>query len=208
MKYFGSIFIIAAASGTGKTTLATAVNEAIPDTLVSISHTTRPMRTGDREGNTYFFVDDKTFANMVDADKFLEHAKVFGYSYGTSRDFVLRNLEQGKDIILDIDWQGAQKVRKALSDLAVSIFLLPPSREALQQRLMTRSRDPEEIIADRMAKAHGEMVHYKEFDYLIINDNFEQALQEIKSIIQAQRLKCERQANKYASLIKELLQNQ
>lgn len=208
MKYFGSIFIIAAASGTGKTTLATAVNEAIPNTLISISHTTRPMRTGDREGNTYFFVDDKTFANMIDADKFLEHAKVFGYSYGTSRDFVLRNLEQGKDIILDIDWQGAQKVRKALSDLVVSIFLLPPSREVLQQRLMTRSRDSEEIIADRMAKAHGEMIHYKEFDYLIINDNFEQALQEIKSIIQAQRLKCERQANKHAALIKELLQNQ
>jgi len=208
MKYFGSIFIIAAASGTGKTTLASAVNEAIPNTLISISHTTRPMRTGDREGNTYFFVDDKTFANMIDADKFLEHAKVFGYSYGTSRDFVLRNLEQGKDIILDIDWQGAQKVRKALSDLVVSIFLLPPSREVLQQRLMTRSRDPEEIIADRMAKAYGEMIHYKEFDYLIINDNFEQALQEIKSIIQAQRLKCERQANKHAALIKELLQNQ
>lgn len=207
MQCLGSLFIIAAASGTGKTSLAKALAETLNDISVSISYTTRPMRVGEVADRSYFFVDEAKFKAMVEADLFLEHAKVFGFYYGTSRQWVFDKLKHGQDVILDIDWQGAKKVKKACPKEAVSIFLLPPSRLALRQRLETRKRDSEAVMADRLDKAGQEIKHFHEFDYLVINDDFDKALADLKDIIRAHRLQCSRQASKYAGLLEELLKN-
>lgn len=205
MGYTGSLFIIAAASGTGKTSLANALAGSILDICISVSHTTRPMRFGEKENLSYFFVEKNAFEEMIAAKEFLEYAEVFGHYYGTSQRWVLEQLQSGKDVILDIDWQGAQKVRRAMPESVVSIFLLPPSRDILRHRLETRNRDSAEIVADRLLKADSEVQHYNEFDYLVINDNFDQALMDLKNIILAQRLKCHRQAVKHKKLLAEFL---
>jgi len=203
----GMLFIIAAASGTGKTSLAKALSTTLDDIVISISHTTRSLRAGEQNELSYFFVDRSEFENMVQNSEFLEHAEVFDHYYGTTKKWVLEQLKSGKDVILDIDWQGAEKVRNAMPGSTVSIFLLPPSKQALKQRLKTRNRDSEEVVLDRLSKASFEITHYKDFDYLIVNDNFEKALIDLQNIVCAHRLKCSRQAVKYDKLLKELIKN-
>jgi guanylate kinase len=208
MKSLGTLFIIAAASGTGKTSLANALVLSLPDIKISISHTTRPIRQGETDGVSYFFIDETNFKDMITKDLFLEYAEVFGFFYGTSRQWVLHELEIGNDVILDIDWQGAQKVRELMPQNTVSIFLLPPSRAILKKRLETRNRDTADIVSDRLQKASGEIQHYKEFDYLIVNDAFEAALADLCSIISAHRLKTSCQELKHTRLLADLLQKQ
>ena len=178
----GTLFILSAPSGAGKTTLAKALADALPDVAISVSHTTRPKRPGEREGIDYIFVSDTEFLASVEAGEFLEHAQVFGNRYGTSRGAIERLLQQGKDVILDIDWQGARAVKKAMPQ-AKSIFILPPSRDALAQRLAGRGQDSTAVIERRMRAAISEMEHYKEFDYQVVNDDFAAALADLKAII-------------------------
>jgi guanylate kinase len=178
----GTLFILSAPSGAGKTTLAKALVDALPDVAISVSHTTRPKRPGERDGIDYIFVSDAGFLASVEAGEFLEHAQVFGNRYGTSRAAVERLLQQGKDVILDIDWQGARAVKKAMPQ-AKSIFILPPSRDALAQRLAGRGQDSTAVIERRMRAAISEMEHYKEFDYQVVNDDFAAALADLKAII-------------------------
>lgn len=203
MNTKGIIYIIAAASGTGKTSLTQALTATVKNIKNSISYTTRSIRPGEAENQDYFFVDPKTFESLIKQKEFLEYAKVFGHYYGTSRQWVETQLDEGTDIILDIDWQGAQQIRKQIS--CVSIFLLPPSRNELRLRLEKRKRENAKIIEDRMTAASSEIIHCKEFDYIVINDKFETALEDLKSIIHSRRLRCEHQTKKYDMLIKELL---
>ena len=199
----GTPYIIAAASGTGKTSLAKALTTTIENIKNSISHTTRPIRIGEQANQDYFFVDMPTFENLIKQNEFLEHAKVFGHYYGTSHQWVEEQLNAGIDVILDIDWQGARQIRKQKD--CVSIFLLPPSRAELRLRLEKRKREDAKIIEDRFIAASSEIAHYKEFDYIVINDKFEKALEDLKAIIYSKRLQCEYQTKKYAILIEALV---
>lgn len=181
----GILFIISAPSGGGKTTLVRAVTGADPGLRVSVSHTTRARRPGEQHGSAYHFVDQDTFAGMVAARAFLEHARVFDHYYGTSRDWVAGQLAAGTDVILEIDWQGARQVRDLLPG-AVSIFILPPDLEILTQRLRGRG-DPESSVARRMHDARAEISHYQEYDYLVFNDDLDRALGDLTAIIRAAR---------------------
>jgi len=183
----GTLFIIAAPSGTGKTTLVRALCENIPNLLVSISCTTREKRPGEQEGVDYYFVDDKTFNEMADRGQFLEYKQVFGNRYGTPLQWVEQQIQSGKDIILEIDWQGARDVRAMLPDKTAGIFILPPSFATLEERLRSRAQDNETTILRRMQDALEELSHYDEFDYLVINDDFTSTLAELKAIIEARR---------------------
>jgi len=203
----GTLFIIAAASGTGKTSLAKALSLSLNDIAISISHTTRSLRNGEQNNSSYFFIDKKSFKKKIEASEFLEYAEVFGNYYGTERKWVLEQLTNGKDVILDIDWQGAKKVRKIMPESVVGIFLLPPSKQVLRQRLEMRNRDGKQVVLDRLDKAGFEISHYKDFDYLIVNDDFEKALADLRNIVCTHRLRCSRQAVKYAKLLKELISN-
>ena len=200
----GVLFIVSAPSGAGKTSLVQALLEAMAGIGVSISHTTRAMRPGEQDGKDYHFVDVPTFKQMVEQDAFLEHAQVFDNFYGTSKAAVIAQLEAGEDVILEIDWQGAQQVRKHFAD-AVGIFILPPSTAALRQRLTSRGQDDESIIDLRMSEAESEMSHYAEFDYVVVNDDFEVAVGELKAIVTAQRLHIGRQRSMLEGLISDLL---
>lgn len=200
----GTLYIVSAPSGAGKTSLVKALLKATPGLEVSVSHTTRAMRPGEVDGKDYHFVDVPTFQAMVAEGAFLEHAKVFDNYYGTARSSVLELLRRQIDVILEIDWQGARQVREMMAD-AVSVFVLPPSRDALQERLRGRGQDDEEIIARRMRDAISEMQHYDEFDYLVINDDFEVALRELGTIIGAGRLRRRIQAARNGELIARLL---
>lgn len=182
MKNQGKLFIFSAASGTGKTSLAKALVEQMPELAFSVSHTTRAPRPGETHGVHYYFVTPAQFKEMVEADRFLEHATVFGNSYGTSRAVTENLLRQGKSVIFDIDWQGARAIKEKMPE-AVSIFILPPSRAALEQRLTGRGQDSREVIEKRMRAAVSEMSHYKEFDQLVVNDDFNAALADLKAII-------------------------
>jgi guanylate kinase len=182
MKNQGRLFIFSAASGTGKTSLAKALVEQMPELAFSVSHTTRAPRPGEQHGVHYYFVNQAQFDEMVAAGRFLEHATVFGNSYGTSRAVVENLMRQGKHVILDIDWQGARAIKEKMPE-AVSIFILPPSRAALEERLTGRGQDSREVIEKRMRAAVSEMSHYKEFDQLVVNDNFQAALADLKAII-------------------------
>lgn len=179
------LFILSAASGTGKTSLAQALARRLPDVALSISHTTRAARPGERHGLHYYYVMPDEFARMVQADEFIEHAEVFGNQYGTSRAVVNDLLARGKRVIFDIDWQGARAIKRAWPS-AVSIFLLPPSRAALEQRLKDRRQDAPDVIARRMQAAIDEMRHYSEFDYVVVNDDFDEALADLEAIIRCQ----------------------
>ncbi len=182
----GSLFIVAAPSGAGKTSLVNALVEKHPETMrLSISHTTRVKRDGEVDGQDYFFVSQDEFAQMRDAGAFLESATVFDNSYGTLAESVMTQLKLGLDVILEIDWQGAQQIRNNYPE-CIGIFILPPSRVALEQRLRGRGQDDDDIIERRMRDAKNEMSHYVEFDYLIVNDDFDVALDELASIISAQ----------------------
>jgi len=200
----GTLFIISAPSGAGKTSLVKALLDSTPEIKVSVSYTTRAMRPGEVNGVNYHFVTRDAFIERMEQGDFLESAEVFGNFYGTSQDWVKKQLASGGDIILEIDWQGAQQVRK-LMPAAVSIFILPPSRKTLLERLRGRGQDNEEVIAKRYAEAVNEMSHYAESDYLVINDDFQKALQDLKAIVHSQRLRQDRQDQVHQKLITELL---
>ncbi|MDU5267293.1 MAG: guanylate kinase [Escherichia coli] len=190
----GTLYIVSAPSGAGKSSLIQALLKTQPlyDTQVSVSHTTRQPRPGEVHGEHYFFVNHDEFKEMISRDAFLEHAEVFGNYYGTSREAIEQVLATGVDVFLDIDWQGAQQIRQKMPH-ARSIFILPPSKIELDRRLRGRGQDSEEVIAKRMAQAVAEMSHYAEYDYLIVNDDFDTALTDLKTIIRAERLRMSRQ---------------
>jgi len=200
----GNVFIVAAPSGGGKTSLVNKLVTSLSDIEVSISHTTRPARPGERDGANYFFVSEQKFMAMVSENAFVEHARVFNHYYGTSLAQINARLAAGIDVILDIDWQGAQQIRRLFPN-AVSIFIIPPSLTVLKQRLQDRKQDDEEIIAARMLRAQDELSHYVEFDYLIINDQFEKAAAQLQSVIVANRLLASRQVTKNGKLLSLLL---
>jgi len=178
----GKLFIFSAASGTGKTSLAKALVESTADVAFSVSHTTRAPRPGEQHGVHYYYVTREEFDRMVAAGEFVEHATVFGNSYGTSKRAIEDQIQSGKSVILDIDWQGARAIKKWRPE-AVSIFILPPSRDALRERLTNRKQDSQEVIDRRMREAVAEMSHYSEFDLLVVNDDFDAALADLKAIL-------------------------
>jgi len=180
----GKLFVVAAPSGAGKTSLVKALLERIPRLQMSVSHTTRPRRTKEEHGREYFFVGVPDFEHLVAEGEFLEHARVFDNLYGTARAPVEARLAQGEDIVLEIDWQGARQVRAAMPD-CVTIFILPPSREALEKRLRSRATDSSEVIARRLRDAVSDMSHWREFDYVVVNDDFERAVADLMAIVTA-----------------------
>ncbi len=200
----GTLYIISAPSGAGKTSLVKALLEQMEGVEVSVSHTTRSMRPGEANGVDYHFVDEAEFLAMVGQAEFLEHAQVFDNYYGTAQSAVEQRLEAGADVILEIDWQGAAQVRKQMPQ-SRSIFILPPSKAALEERLRGRGQDSDEVIARRMQDAVSEMSHFPEFDYLVINDDFEVALGELKAIMQANRLLLARQEVLHKDLLSDLM---
>ncbi len=200
----GTLYTISAPSGAGKTSLVNALIEQDPSIQVSISHTTRTIRPGELNGVNYHFVDQTDFLAMLAQADFLEHARVFDNYYGTSQQWVEETLAKGLDVILEIDWQGAAQVGKLMPD-AIAIFILPPSKMALERRLTGRGQDSPAIIDKRMSEAQSEMSHYIEADYIVINDNFDTALVELKAIFLAQRNSLAQQQLAQQSLLQELL---
>ena len=178
----GKLFIISAPSGAGKTSLVKELVESQQDIVVSISHTTRKIRPGEENGKDYFFVSEAKFKEMINENEFIEYAKVFDHYYGTSHSSVLDQLQDNLKVILEIDWQGAAQVRKRFED-AKSIFILPPSKAELEKRLRSRGQDSDEIITRRMCDAESEMSHYHEFDHIVMNDDFKQALSDLSAIV-------------------------
>lgn len=189
----GLMLILSSPSGAGKTSLARQLLEKDPHLSLSVSVTTRPQRIGEVEGKDYFFVSPETFMADVQADKFLEYANVFGYFYGTPRHIVETFLGKGQDVLFDVDWQGAQQLARWSAQHIVRVFILPPSLDELHHRLQKRSQDSEAIIKERMAKAQGEISHWMEYDYILINDDFNESLSSLQTILHAERLKRERQ---------------
>lgn len=204
MTSSGTLYTVSAPSGAGKTSLVAALIQRCQDLRVSVSHTTRGMRPGEEDGVNYHFVSEQQFLDMLERTEFLEHAKVFGNLYGTSGIWVEEQLAAGTDVILEIDWQGALQVKRQLPDTR-AIFILPPSRETLLQRLQSRGQDDEAIIATRMAEAVEEMSHYVEADFLVVNQDFDRALDELEAIINCQRLRIARQREALGELLKDLL---
>jgi guanylate kinase len=204
MQVKGTLYVVAAPSGGGKTSLVRALLNEVDNIEVSISYTTRERRPNEVEGRDYFFISDDTFQKMVKNDEFVEHATVFGHSYGTSKAQLLERLNQGIDVLLDIDWQGARQLSSLYANLE-TIFILPPSLDILHERLLNRAEDKLDTIEKRMKDARDEIKHYPEFDYLIINECFETALNELKSIVYAHRLKQDLQSVRHKKLLSNLL---
>jgi len=204
MSNKGTLFIVSAPSGAGKTSLVEALVDRCPQVRVSISHTTRTMRPGEQDGVSYHFVTEAAFLEMLSRGAFLEHAQVFENYYGTSQDWVDEQLANGLDVILEIDWQGAEQIKHQRPQ-SVAVFILPPSREALLQRLTSRGQDDDAVIERRMSKAADELSHYLQSDYIIVNDNFDQALDELQSVVESQRLRTQIQIERWQSLLQELL---
>ena len=200
----GSLFIVSAPSGGGKTSLVKQLVSDLDQIAVSVSHTTRNIRPGEKNTVDYFFVDEPEFIRMVEKGDFVEHAEVFNHFYGTSASQITDRLQAGIDVVLDIDWQGAEQIRHAFSD-AVSIFIIPPSLEVLKERLTKRQQDDSQIISNRMQRACDELSHYPEFDYLIVNDDFAKAADELRAIVIAHRLRMVRQAEQQRKLLSFLL---
>lgn len=200
----GTLYIVSAPSGAGKTSLVKALIDAQHDIRVSVSHTTRAMRPGEADGVNYHFVSREAFLGLVEKGDFLEHAEVFGNLYGTSQSTLEQTLQSGIDLILEIDWQGGEQVRRQIPGTR-SIFILPPSQQALRQRLTNRGQDSDEIIEGRMREAVTEMQHHVEYDYLVINDDFATALEDLKAIFRANRLQHKLQAQRHGALLSELL---
>lgn len=189
----GLMFILSSPSGAGKTTLADRMLKKEDQMVLSISATTRPRRPGEAHGQDYFFVSEEEFFRMRDNDEFLEWANVFGFYYGTPRSLVEDTLAQGKDVLFDIDWQGAQQLAQVAGDDVVKVFILPPSREELERRLRRRAQDSEDVVQKRMAKADAEISHWAEYDYVIVNYDLDESEQLLSSILFAERLKRRRQ---------------
>mgnify|MGYP003966366787 FL=1 len=206
-----NLFIIAAPSGCGKTTLVDALLKDSIDLYLSVTHTTRKPRVGEVDGINYHFIKKTNFRKMIHNNEFVEHAEVFGNLYGSSREKIEENLNKNIDVILEIDWQGARQVKANMPN-AISIFILPPSKKSLLERLTGRGQDDGETIKNRMADAANQMKHYEEFDYLVINDIFDEALSNIKTIIHntnknfnKSELTLEKQALRHKYLLKELI---
>lgn len=204
MSQQGRLYTISAPSGAGKTSLVTKLLKSLDQLVVSISHTTRAMRPGEQNGVNYHFVSHDQFQQMLAQSAFLEHAQVFDNFYGTSQKWVEAQLAAGKDVILEIDWQGAEQVRHLIKN-TISIFILPPSKEALRQRLTQRGQDDDAVIARRMQDAVAEMSHYNEGDYIVINDNFDTALADLCAIVHAHRLQLAPQKARNTCLLTDLL---
>jgi len=202
--HLGTLYTVSAPSGAGKTSLVSALIESTPSVAVSVSHTTRRMRPSEVDGVNYHFVSQEGFMSMLNDNAFLEHANVYGNFYGTSKDALNETLASGQDVILEIDWQGAQQVRRLLPD-TIAIFILPPSRETLRARLTDRGQDDSSVIDARMEAARKEISHYVESDFLVINDVFDTALNELKAIIDSQRLTLNQQQVRYQALLTSLL---
>jgi guanylate kinase len=200
----GNLYIISAPSGAGKSSLVSALVDGSSNIEVSVSHTTRAMRPGEVDAVNYHFVSEENFVEMVEQGVFLEHAQVFDNRYGTSAQSIQDQLEKGKDVILEIDWQGARQIRKLVNDCK-TIYILPPSVAALRERLQTRGQDDDELIERRMRDAVSEMSHYDEFDYIVINDEFEQARKDLSAIFASNRLLKEFQQAQHSELLAELL---
>ena len=203
MSESGNLYVISAPSGTGKTTLVKTLVDSLPNITVSISHTTRLKRPAEVHGVNYYFINENEFKHMIQHGDFLEHAIVFNNMYGTSRSWVEETLRRGIDVILEIDWQGAQQIQR-LIPACISIFILPPSLDALSNRLMRRNQDKPEIIRKRLADAQETISHVSEYQYVVLNDDFEAALEDLKTIVLAGRLVQSRQTKKLSPLLKEL----
>ncbi|MCZ6804220.1 MAG: guanylate kinase [Proteobacteria bacterium] len=200
----GTLFIISAPSGAGKTSLVKALAEQTDNIDISVSYTTRQPRHDEKEGEAYFFINESEFKELINQNRLLEYAKVFDNYYGTSRDWVEAELAAGKNIILEIDWQGAQQIKSQLRN-SVGIFILPPDYNSLRERLITRQNDDMETIKRRMDAAREEISHYKDFDYLVINDDFEQALAEIIAIIRSINPGSCRQSTFYDDFVSQIM---
>lgn len=200
----GTLYIVAAPSGAGKSSLVNAVLSRETGIVLSISFTSRKARPGERHAQHYHFIGKEEFESMIANGDFFEHALVHGDYKGTAKQSVEPQLAAGKDVLLEIDWQGARQVREKLPG-AISIFILPPSKDALETRMRNRGQDSEEVIRQRLANAREEMSHYKEFDYVVVNEHFDAAVSELRAIFQAQRLKCDVQQQRHAELIRNLL---
>jgi guanylate kinase len=199
----GNLFIVSAPSGAGKTSLVRKLLETDPQVKLSVSYTTRAPRPGEVDGKDYHFVDEPKFMAMLERGDFLESALVYGNRYGTSQPWIENMMRTGVDILLEIDWQGAAQVRNIFRG-AVSVFILPPSLEALVERLNSRGQDSQEVIARRVAAAREDIGHVEEFDYVIINDDFHTALQDLLAVVRSQRLKVDRQLQRHSELINQL----
>jgi len=200
----GKLYIVSAPSGAGKTSLVAALLENDKQIEVSISHTTRGSREGECDGVNYHFVSTQDFESIIQNNGFLEYAKVFDNYYGTSQAWLDERLSAGKDVILEIDWQGAQQVRKLVPQ-ALSVFILPPSKAALKSRLIGRGQDSDEVVEKRMKQASSECSHYDEYDYLVINDQFDDALSDLSVIFKSNRLVTSLQTERYSEKLRELL---
>ena len=199
----GMMIVLSSPSGAGKTSLSRKLLEKNKNLFLSISFTTRPPRPLEVNESDYFFIDDKKFIDMLNEDEFLEHAKVFDFYYGTPKKPVMNALKSGKDILFDIDWQGTQQLMNSVQDDLVKIFVLPPSAKELEKRLLKRNQDTDETVKNRMSKASDEISHYAEYDYIIINEDFDESLEKINSILIAEGLKRTRQ-NKIQDVINSL----
>ena len=201
---YGRAFVFSAPSGAGKTSLVKALVDSNENLYRSISHTTRNLRTGEQNGVDYYFVSTDDFDKMIVDDDFIEHASVFGAKYGTKKKTVQDQLFAGQDVALDIDWQGARKIREIIDD-CISIFILPPTMEILKKRLVDRG-DAKEQVESRMEKAKNEIQHFEEYDYLVFNDNFAQTLAQLQAIVKASRLTTSKQKIIYREEIRELIE--
>jgi len=199
----GNIFVICAPSGAGKTSLVRALLERDPQVRLSVSYTTRRVRPGEREGRDYHFVSRQKFEQMLEAGEFLESAEVHGNFYGTSQKWIERSRQAGHDLLLEIDWQGAQQVRRLIADV-IGIFILPPSAQALRERLTGRNQDSPAVIERRLAAAREEISHVSEFDYVIINSDFDEAVEDLVSIVRSARLRGSMQLSRHGKLVSSL----
>lgn len=199
----GNLFVIAAPSGTGKTTLVKALINEVSGLAVSISHTTRAKRPNEVNGVNYFFIEEVEFRRMIERGDFIEYATVFGAFYGTSHRWVEETLRKGIDVILEIDWQGMQQIKTLIPE-SISIFILPPSLDNLRERLVTRNQDKPQVIHDRLQDVKETISHIQEFDFVVINDDFTHALKDLTLLVKANRLLQRRQCQKYAKLVAKL----
>ena len=200
----GILFVLSSPSGAGKTSLSRKLLERNKNFFLSISYTTRPPRPGEINESDYYFIDDGKFNEMLKRDEFLESAKVFDHYYGTPKSPIIAAIESGKDVLFDIDWQGTQQLMNSLQDDLVKVFVLPPSAKDLEKRLLKRNQDTNKTVKDRMSKASNEISHYAEYDYIIVNEDFEDSLVNIESILVAEGLKRSRQL-KIQEVINNLL---
>ena len=199
----GNLFVISAPSGAGKTSLVRALIDINPQIDLSVSYTTRKPRPGERDGKDYHFVSRETFLDMAKRGEFLESAEVYGNLYGSSQTWISQEIAKGRDILMEIDWQGAAQIRRLFPE-CISVFVLPPSLEALEQRLKGRGKDDEEVIAKRLAAVSVDVAHVAEFDYVIINDILDEALRELNAVVLSARLVCAKQLARHQALINQL----